>query len=44
MLLAILQNIAIALWLALCVYTFYLLRTWDKKFNELYEELRWEIE
>ncbi len=40
----ILQNVASALWLALGGYALYLLRKWDKKFNELYEELKWEVE
>ena len=40
----ILQNIASAFWLALGVYALYLLRKWDKNFNELYEELKWEVE
>lgn len=33
-----------AFWLALGGYALYLLRKWDKKFNELYEELKWEVE
>ncbi|MEF2811642.1 MAG: hypothetical protein U0N60_04495 [Oscillospiraceae bacterium] len=33
-----------AFWLALGVYALYLLRKWDKNFNELYEELKWEVE
>lgn len=40
----ILQNIAGAFWLVLGVYALYLLRKWDKNFNELYEELKWEVE
>lgn len=40
----ILQNVASVLWLALDVYALYLLRKWDKNFNELYEELKREVE
>lgn len=39
----ILQNIAGAFWLVLGVYALYLLRKWDKNFNELYEELKLEV-
>lgn len=40
----ILQNVASVLWLELGVYALYLLRKWDKNFNELYEELKREVE
>lgn len=40
----ILQNVASAFWLALGVYALYLLRKWNKNFNELYEELKCEAE
>lgn len=40
----IFQNVASVLWLALGVYALYLLRKWDKKFNELYEELKRGVE
>ena len=40
----ILQNVASVFWLALAVYALYLLRKWDKNFNELYEELKREVE
>lgn len=44
MMATILQNVASVLWLALGVYALYLLRKWDKNFNELYEELKREVE
>lgn len=40
----ILQNVASAFWLALGVYALYLLHKWNKNFNELYEELKREVE
>lgn len=40
----ILQNFASGLWFALGVYGFCSLRKWNKRFNELYEELKWEVE
>ena len=38
----ILQNVVSAFWLALGVYALYLLRKWNKNFNDLYEELSGE--
>lgn len=40
----ILQLTASLLWLALAIIVFVLLRQWNKKFGELYEELRKQIE
>ena len=40
----ILQNFASVFWLALGVYALYLLHKWDKNFNELYEELKLDVE
>lgn len=40
----ILLDIASMFWIAIGVYALYLLRKWDKNFNELYEELKWEVE
>lgn len=40
----ILQNAASVYWLGLGAYVLYLLRKWDKRFSELYDELKWEVE
>lgn len=40
----LLQNIASGLWIVLGVYCFFGLRKWNKRFNELYDELKWEVE
>ena len=40
----LLQNIASGLWIVLCLYCFFMLRKWDKRFSELYEELKWEVQ
>lgn len=40
----LMQYIATCLWFALGVYGFCSLRKWNKRFNELYEELKWEVE
>ena len=40
----ILVCIASVFWIELGAYTLYLLRKWNKKFYELYEELKWEVE
>lgn len=40
----ILQNIASGLWIVLGVYCFFGLRKWNKRFSELYEELKREVE
>lgn len=36
----LLQDIASGLWIVLGVYRFFGLRKWNKRFAELYEELR----
>lgn len=40
----LLQNIASGLWIVLGVYCFFGLRTWNKRFSDLYDELKWEVE
>ena len=40
----LLQNIASGLWIVLGVYCFFGLRKWNKRFSELYDELKWEVE
>lgn len=40
----ILQNIASGLWIVLGVYRFFGLRKWNKRFSELYDELKGEVE
>lgn len=40
----LLTNIAATAWLILSMYTFFSMRKWNKRFSELYEELKWEIE
>lgn len=40
----ILQNAASVYWLGLGAYVLYLLRKWDKNFNELYDELKREVD
>jgi len=40
----LLQNIASGLWIVLCVYCFFVLREWNKRFRELYDELKREVE
>lgn len=32
------------LWIVLGVYCFFGLRKWNKRFSELYDELKWEVE
>lgn len=39
----LLQNIASCLWIALGVYCFFGLRKWNKKFSDLYDELKKEM-
>lgn len=39
----LLQNIASGLWIALGVYCFFGLRKWNKRFSELYDELKEEM-
>lgn len=38
----ILQNCASGLWIVLGVYCFFGLRKWNKRFSELYDELKEE--
>ena len=40
----LLQNIASGLWIVLGVYCFFVIRTWSKRFSELYDELKCEVE
>ena len=40
----LLQNIASGLWIVLGVYSFFVLRMWNKRFSDLYDELKWEVE
>lgn len=40
----LLQNIASWLWIALGVYCFFGVRKWNKRFSELYDELKLEVE
>jgi hypothetical protein len=40
----LLQNIASGLWIVLGVYCFFGLRKWNKRFSELYDELKGEVE
>ena len=40
----LLQNIASGLWIVLGVYCFFGLRMWNKRFSELYDELKREVE
>lgn len=38
------ENLTSGLWIVLGVYCFRGLRKWDKQFNELYDELKEEME
>ena len=40
----LLQNIDSGLWIVLSVYCFLGLRKWNKRFGELYDELKLEVE
>ena len=40
----LLQNIASGLWIVLGVYCFFGLRKWNKRFSELYDELKGDVE
>lgn len=40
----LLQNFASGLWIVLGVYCFFRLRKWNKRFSELYDELKEEVE
>lgn len=39
----LMQNIACGLWIALGVYCFFGLRKWNKRFSELYDELKGSV-
>jgi hypothetical protein len=41
---SLLQDIACTLWIMLGVYCFFGARKWNKRFSELYDELKWEVE
>ena len=40
----ILQNFASGLWIVLGVYCLFRLRKWNKRFGELYDELKGDVE
>ena len=40
----LLQNIASVLWIVLGVYCFFVLTMWNKRFSDLYDELKGEVE
>lgn len=40
----LLQNIASALWIVIGIQVLVWLKHWSKKFSELYDELKWEVE
>lgn len=40
----LLQNIASGLWIVLGVYRFFGLKKWNKRFGDMYDELKWEAE
>ena len=40
----LLQAIAIGPWIVLGVYCFFGIRKWNKRFSELYDELKCEVE
>lgn len=40
----LLQNIASVLWIVLGVFFFFGLRKWSKRFSELYEKMKDEVE
>lgn len=40
----LLENIVCIVWLVLAIMTFVELRKWNKKFSELYDELKRQIE
>ena len=39
----LLKNIAATAWLALSMYAFFSMRKWNRRFSELYEELKREV-
>lgn len=41
---SLLQDIACSLWTALGVYCFFGVRKLNRRFSELYDELKWEVE
>lgn len=40
----LLQNIASGLWIALGVYCFFGLKKWNKRFGDMYDELKEAVE
>lgn len=38
------SDIASIIWIALAMYVFCGMRKWNKRFSELYDELKWEME
>lgn len=40
----LLQNIASGLWIVIGIQVLVWLKHWNKKFSELYDELKWEVE
>ena len=40
----LLVNIAGGLWIVLGVYSFFVLRMWNKRFSDLYDELKEDVE
>ena len=40
----LLGNIAGGLWIVLGVYSFFVLRMWNKRFSDLYDELKGQVE
>ena len=40
----LLQNFASGLWIVLGVYCFLGLRKWNKRFGDMYDEPKWEVE
>ena len=40
----LMQNIASVLWIVLGVYCFFVIRMWNKRFSDLYDELKGEVE
>jgi hypothetical protein len=40
----LLQNIASGLWIVIGIQVLVWLKHWNKKFSDLYDELKWEME
>jgi hypothetical protein len=40
----LLQNIASGLWIVIGIQVLVWLKHWNKKFSDLYDELKWEVE